>query len=105
MTRETALASRPASIDRENLPQGEEFASIEEELVAHALHMYPLYREDNAQVYYCLEEAVRGTQYASTLKLFQQVKNGRGALASIIQQFAGANKWQAELSMRDKFLH
>eukprot|EP00957_Ditylum_brightwellii_P189553 14429400-Ditylum_brightwellii.AAC.1 len=67
--------------------------------------MHPLYHEYNAHVYYCLEEAVRGTQYASTLESFQQIKNGRGALASIIQQFAGADKWQADLSMRDKFLH
>eukprot|EP00957_Ditylum_brightwellii_P017529 1320514-Ditylum_brightwellii.AAC.1 len=63
--------------------------------------MHPLFCEDNAKVYYCLEEAVRGTQYASTLKSFQRIKNGRGALASIIKQFAGADKWQAELSMRD----
>eukprot|EP00957_Ditylum_brightwellii_P055381 4197284-Ditylum_brightwellii.AAC.1 len=61
MTRETALALRPAPVNREKFPQGEEFGSIEEELVAQALYMHPLYREDNAQVYYCLEEAVRGT--------------------------------------------
>eukprot|EP00957_Ditylum_brightwellii_P190046 14467989-Ditylum_brightwellii.AAC.1 len=67
--------------------------------------MHPLYCEDNAQVYYCLEEAVRGTQYVSTLKLFQQIKNGRGSLALIIQQFARTNKWQTELSLRDKFMH
>eukprot|EP00957_Ditylum_brightwellii_P079663 6057812-Ditylum_brightwellii.AAC.1 len=67
--------------------------------------MHPLYREDNAQVYYCLEKTVRGTQYASTLKSFQRVKNGRGALSLVIQQFARAVKWQAKLSMRDKFLH
>eukprot|EP00957_Ditylum_brightwellii_P008617 653888-Ditylum_brightwellii.AAC.1 len=36
VTRVTALASRPASVHRENLPHGEEFASIEEELVAQA---------------------------------------------------------------------
>eukprot|EP00957_Ditylum_brightwellii_P121814 9289504-Ditylum_brightwellii.AAC.1 len=29
---ETALVSRPASVNRENLPHGEEFTSIEEEL-------------------------------------------------------------------------
>eukprot|EP00957_Ditylum_brightwellii_P049958 3786847-Ditylum_brightwellii.AAC.1 len=71
MARETALASRPVSANRKNLPQGEEFRSIEEELVAQASHTHPLYREDNAHVYYCLEEAVSGTQYASTLKSFQ----------------------------------
>eukprot|EP00957_Ditylum_brightwellii_P085373 6494928-Ditylum_brightwellii.AAC.1 len=63
--------------------------------------MHPLFCEDNAQVSYCLEEAVRGTQNASTLKSFQQIRNGRGALASIIQQFSRKDKWQAELSMRD----
>ena len=74
--RETALALRLASVNRENLPQGEEFESIEEELVAQVSHTHPLFCEDNAQVYYCLEEAVRGTQYASTLKSFQRMKNG-----------------------------
>eukprot|EP00957_Ditylum_brightwellii_P025687 1943140-Ditylum_brightwellii.AAC.1 len=102
---ETALASRPLSVNSENLPHGEEFTSIEEELVAQALHMHSLFCEDNATVYYCLEEAVQGTQYASTLKSFQQIKNGRGALSLIIQQFARANKWQTELSMRDKFMY
>eukprot|EP00957_Ditylum_brightwellii_P046039 3493152-Ditylum_brightwellii.AAC.1 len=61
MTRETALASRPASVNRENLPHGEEFKSIEEELVAQASHAHAHFREDNAAVYYCLEEAVQGT--------------------------------------------
>eukprot|EP00957_Ditylum_brightwellii_P065800 4991234-Ditylum_brightwellii.AAC.1 len=32
VTREIALASRPASVHRENLPHGEEFDSIEKEL-------------------------------------------------------------------------
>eukprot|EP00957_Ditylum_brightwellii_P113576 8659322-Ditylum_brightwellii.AAC.1 len=90
VTRETALASGPASVHRENHLHGEEFESIEEELVAQASHMHSLYHEDNAAVYYCLEEAVWGTQ---------------GALTSIKQQFARADKWQAELSMKGKFLH
>eukprot|EP00957_Ditylum_brightwellii_P028418 2145755-Ditylum_brightwellii.AAC.1 len=105
MIRATVLASRSMSDHKNNLPHGEEFDSIEEELVAQASHTHPLYCEDNKAVYYCLEEAVQGTQYALSLKSYQQVKNGRGALVSITQQFAGTNKWQAELSMRDKFLH
>eukprot|EP00957_Ditylum_brightwellii_P037160 2812779-Ditylum_brightwellii.AAC.1 len=51
----TALASRPASDHRDDLPCCEEFDSIEEELVAQALHTHPLYHADNAAVYYCLE--------------------------------------------------
>eukprot|EP00957_Ditylum_brightwellii_P161776 12317172-Ditylum_brightwellii.AAC.1 len=44
----TALATRPASVHKDNLPHGEEFDSIEEELVAQASHMHPLHRDDNA---------------------------------------------------------
>eukprot|EP00957_Ditylum_brightwellii_P189713 14441196-Ditylum_brightwellii.AAC.1 len=63
--------------------------------------MHPLYHEDNAAAYYCLKEAVWSTQYVLSLKPYQQFNNGRGAFVSITQQFDGANKWQAELSMRD----
>eukprot|EP00957_Ditylum_brightwellii_P148016 11270426-Ditylum_brightwellii.AAC.1 len=61
LMRATALISRPASIHRDNFPHDEEFYSIEKELVAQDSNTHPLYREDNAFVYYCLEEAVRGT--------------------------------------------
>eukprot|EP00957_Ditylum_brightwellii_P132104 10071869-Ditylum_brightwellii.AAC.1 len=105
VTRATALASRTASDHKDDLPHGEEFDSIEEELTAQASHTHPLYHEDNAAVYYCLEEAVQGTQYVLSLKPYQQVKNGREALVSIKQLFARVDKGQAELSMRDKFLH
>eukprot|EP00957_Ditylum_brightwellii_P154297 11741726-Ditylum_brightwellii.AAC.1 len=62
------MASRPASDCKDDHPHGGEFDFIEEELVAQALHTHPLCHEDNAAVYYCLEEAVQGTQYASSLK-------------------------------------
>eukprot|EP00957_Ditylum_brightwellii_P085030 6465497-Ditylum_brightwellii.AAC.1 len=39
------------------------------------------------------------------MKPFQQVKNGRRVLASTKLQFPGADKWQAMISQRDKFLH
>eukprot|EP00957_Ditylum_brightwellii_P190368 14491488-Ditylum_brightwellii.AAC.1 len=71
-TRATALISMPVSVHRDDLPHGEELDSIEEELVAQASHTHPLYHEDNTTVYYCLEETVQGSQYASSLKLFQQ---------------------------------
>eukprot|EP00957_Ditylum_brightwellii_P107999 8238198-Ditylum_brightwellii.AAC.1 len=71
VTRMTALASRPASDHKDDPPHGEEFDSIEEELVAQASHRHPLYCEDNAAVYYCLEEAAQGTKYALSLKPYQ----------------------------------
>eukprot|EP00957_Ditylum_brightwellii_P208584 15358124-Ditylum_brightwellii.AAC.1 len=61
VTRATALAPRPASDHKDDLLHGDKFDSIEEELVAQASYMHPLYNEDNAVVYYCLEESVWGT--------------------------------------------
>eukprot|EP00957_Ditylum_brightwellii_P099776 7600413-Ditylum_brightwellii.AAC.1 len=87
MTRATALATRPASNHKDDLPHGEEFDSFEEELVAQASHTHTLYCEDNAAVYYCLEEAVRGTQYALYLKLYQQMLY---PLERFIRQHKGA---------------
>eukprot|EP00957_Ditylum_brightwellii_P142279 10839515-Ditylum_brightwellii.AAC.1 len=72
MTRATILASKPASDHEDDLPHGKEFDFIKEELVAQTSHMHPLYHEDNAAVYYCLGEAVQGTQYALSLKPYQQ---------------------------------
>eukprot|EP00957_Ditylum_brightwellii_P019251 1451626-Ditylum_brightwellii.AAC.1 len=61
----------PASVYASNLHYAEEYAFIEDELVALALHTHALYCEENVDVYFSLEEAMRGTQYASYLKPFQ----------------------------------
>eukprot|EP00957_Ditylum_brightwellii_P211573 15366331-Ditylum_brightwellii.AAC.1 len=61
MTRATALALRPSSDHKDDLPSGEEFYFIKEELVAQASHTHLIYYEGNAAVYYYLGEAVWGT--------------------------------------------
>eukprot|EP00957_Ditylum_brightwellii_P179064 13640471-Ditylum_brightwellii.AAC.1 len=71
MTRVTALASRLASDHKDDLPYGEKFDCVEEELVAQASQTHPFYHEDNAAVYYYLEEAVQDTQYTLSLKPYQ----------------------------------
>src|SRR5688572_16301922 len=40
-------------------PYSQEFELLEEGLVARASHMHALYKEDNVQVYFYLEEATR----------------------------------------------
>eukprot|EP00957_Ditylum_brightwellii_P042878 3245938-Ditylum_brightwellii.AAC.2 len=64
------LVTRPASMHAKDLPHTKEFASIEEELVVQTSHTYALYCKDNADVYFLLEEATRGTQYAASIKPF-----------------------------------
>lgn len=88
-----------------NMPHSAEFGSVEGDLVARASHAHPLYRDDNSQVYYDLEEATRGMSYAASIKPFQRAKDGRGAWLSLVQQYAGQDKWLAEIKRMDELLH
>jgi hypothetical protein len=86
-------------------PHTLEHGSVEGDMIARASHTHALFRDDNATVYYFLEEATRGTPYAASLKPFQRTKNGRGALESIRKQYAGKDKWDAEIKRQDDLLH
>jgi hypothetical protein len=88
-----------------NLPYSADHGSVEGEMIARASHNHPLFRDNNSAVYYLLEEATRSTTYAPTIKPFQRVNNGRGAWNSLITQYAGDDKWQAELTKQDELLH
>ena len=48
-------------------PHSTEHGSVEEELIARASHDHALFRDDNAKVYFHLEEATRSTPYASSI--------------------------------------
>jgi hypothetical protein len=86
-------------------PHSLEHGSVEAELVARAQHNHALYRDDNANVYYRLEEATRTTAYAASIKPFQRTKDGRGAFQALTNQYAGQDKWEAELKKQDDLLH
>jgi hypothetical protein len=51
-------------------PHAEEHRSVEAELIARTSHAHPLFRDDNALLYYLIEEATRGTGYAASIKPF-----------------------------------
>jgi len=76
-----------------NQPFSTDHGSVEGELIARASHTHALFRDDNAQVYYFLEEATRTTSYAASIKPYQRAKNGRGAWTAMISQYAGEDKW------------
>lgn len=88
-----------------NQPFSNEHGSVEGELINRASHNHPLYREDNAQVYYYLEEATRSTSYSASIKPFQNRKDGRGAWRALIGQYAGEDKWRLILKQQDELLH
>ena len=80
-----------------DLPYSEEHGSVEGELIARASHSHPAFRGDSSDIYFDLEEATRGTQYAASLAPFKRTKDGRGGYNAIVNQFAGVDKWQAIL--------
>jgi hypothetical protein len=86
-------------------PHSELHGSVEAELVARSPHTNALYHDDNAAVYYRLEEATRSTVYAASIKPFQRAKDGRGAFLALTNQYAGQDKWEAELKRQDDLLH
>ena len=93
------------TIQATGAPHSTEHGAIETELIERANHTHPLYREDNSAVYYKLEEATRATSYAASIKPFQRTKNGRSAWLALSNQYAGNDKWEAEIKRHEQLLH
>jgi hypothetical protein len=105
VTRATAAAPALCPPQANNLPHSTEHGSVEDDLIAHASHTHPLFRDDNSAVYFDLEEATRTTSYAASIKPFQRLKDGRGAWLALLNQYAGPDKWLAEIKRSEELLH
>jgi hypothetical protein len=103
--RELVPSPAAAPALEQHQPYSAEHGSIEAELIARASHDHALYRDDNAEFYYKLEEATRDTAYADSIKPFQRAKNGRGAWLALTSQYAGEDKWEMEIKKMDNLLH
>ena len=88
-----------------NQPHSTEHGSVEGVLIARAAHTHALFRDDNSVVYYHLEQATSGNSYAASIKPFQRGKDGRGAWKALTSQYAGKDKWEAELKHQEQLLH
>ncbi|CAJ1966195.1 unnamed protein product [Cylindrotheca closterium] len=77
-------AEPPLAPDR---PYSIEHGSLVAEFTARASHTHPRFHQDNARVFAKLEEALRGTTYASSLTPFEQTRDGRGAFFAIVAQY------------------
>ena len=86
-------------------PHSIEHGSVESELMAQASHTHALFHDDNSNLYYLLEEATWGTPYATSIKPFQRAKDGRGAWVALTSQYAGKDKWEAEIKKQEQLLH
>ena len=105
ITRETVDVPAIPPPQEANKPHSTEYGSIEVEFIACASHDHELYKEDNMSVYYHLEEATCGTIYSASIKPFQRGKDGCGEWLALTSQYAGNDKWVAELKRQDDLLH
>ena len=94
-----------ASLLATDLPHSKIHGSVKADLINRASHNHPLYRDDNADVYFRLEEALRGTSFVASIKPFQRARNGRDAFFAVRNQYAGEDKWQAELKKQEDIVH
>ena len=78
---------------------------VETDLIARALNTHALFRNDNSDLYFLLEEATRGTQYATSIKPFQRFRDGNGARNALTSQYAGKEKWETEIKKQEQLLH
>jgi hypothetical protein len=90
-----APAAAPALA--QNQPPSIQHELVTGELVDRASHENALFKDHNASVYHYLEEATRSKAYAASIKSFQRRKDGRGAWLALLGQFAGNDKWEAEI--------
>ena len=86
-------------------PHSEEHGSVKMDMMMCASHDHALFREDNAKVYFKLEEATRSTMYAASIKPYQRSKNGRGAWIALASQYAGQDKFKTEIKSAEDVLH
>jgi hypothetical protein len=105
LTRDDVDPPNPPPPLMNNRAYSTEHGSVEMELVARASHNHAAFRDDNLKLYHYLEEATRGTFYAASLKPYQRGKDGRSAYNSIRSQYAGRDKWEAEIKHQDDLLH
>ena len=86
-------------------PHSMEHGSVEAELIAWASHTHALFWNDNSDLYFLLEEATLSTQYAASIKPFQRSRDGKGAWKALTSQYAGKDKWEAEVKKQEQLLH
>jgi hypothetical protein len=82
-----------------------EHGSVEDEFISRTTHMHATFRIDNAEIYHDLEKATRSTPYAATIKPYQRTRDGRGAYLALKQQYAGRDKFMAEIRAQEDMIN
>ena len=74
------------------------------DMIAYSSHTHILYKTDNAQVYRLIEHAAKTSSFLSTIKPFENSKNGRVSCLALVTAHAGDSKWEHILNDNNKWL-
>ena len=74
-----------------------EHGLVEDEYENFLLHSDISFRNDNGTLFGYLEEATRGTTFASSIKIYERTCNGCAAWMALNTQHAGDRKWRDKL--------
>ena len=85
-------------------PYGADGGSVVGELILRASHNHEMFGHDNNQVYELIEQALRTTQYSSTLAGFKRAKDRCGVWLAILSQHVGRDKWEKEFKRHRDFI-
>lgn len=102
--REDATVPAAAPAIATGQPHSIDHGSVRGEMIARLSHTHALFRDDNASVFDDIEEATRGTKYASSISPFKRTKNGRAAFLALKEQHAGTAHWDKEARLANDFL-
>ena len=78
-------------------PRSLEHGSIKDEYENRLLHSDVRFQNNNGTVFGYLEEATRGTTFASSIKTYKLTRNGCAAWLALNMQHAGESKWREQL--------
>ena len=80
-----------------NLPYSDNSGSLMNELISHTPHTGVGWDEDNANVFGIIQDMVRESPMASSLKRHQRQRDGRNAYLSLVQHNLGSAQWDKNL--------
>ena len=104
VVRDSELVSGLCPLLKTDQPYSDEHGSINDDLIAYASHTNGLFRDNNADVYFKLEEA-RGTAYYDLIKPYTYKKDGRSTFSDLVAQYVDKDKWESEFNSKDPLFH
>ena len=87
------------------MPYTVEGGSIQADMESRLSLAHPLYQLDNEMFFTLIEEAVRDSDHANTIKPFERRRDGRGAWLAMMGNHAGDDKWDRLIETAENYIN